>query len=89
MDNAAVKLREELSKARAVIEALLESERQLKERCEKSSANVAKFKVLAKDLEGQGAVNKEALEKAGAIIRKLNEDLTAALDAAAKIQENN
>ena len=64
-------------------------QKQLKERCEKSSANVAKFKVLAKDLESQGEVNKEALEKAGAIIRKLNEDLTAALDAASTIQGNN
>ena len=80
-----MRLREELGKARDVIEALLDSENQLKDRCEKSSANVAKFKVLAKDLESQGAVNKEALEKAGAIIRKLNEDLTAALDAAGKI----
>jgi hypothetical protein len=88
-DHTAARLRDELAKARDVIEALLVSETQLKGRCEKSSANVAKFKVLAKDLESQGTINKEALEKAGAIIRKLNEDLAAALDAAAKIWEHN
>ena len=37
---------------------------------------MAELKMQAETLDSQANINKEALEKAGAIIRKLNEDLT-------------
>ena len=51
--------------------------------------NLARFRVVARDLENQGIINKEALEKSAAVIKKLNEDLQQALSAASTIQGDN
>lgn len=50
---------------------------------------MARLRVLVRELEAQGKINSDALEKAGAVIRKLNEDLAGSLDAAGKIQADN
>jgi len=49
----------------------------------------AKLKVLSRAQTHQSQINSDALEKAGTVIQKLNEDLQQSLDAASKIEEEN
>lgn len=58
----------------------------MKEKLNQKEKNYAEIRVLTRDLQSQATVNSEALEKAGKVIQKLNNDLQQSLDAAGKIQ---